>query len=134
RSTRPSGPMADLSMADSDSSIADSDRRFPIADSERLPIADHRLPMTSPSSLARSLLYFQAGRTAMKLVGLALIILGLVGVIYGGIRGTHQEDVVDIGPVQVTHDKTKSIPIPPIVGAVCLVAGTLILAGRARHA
>lgn len=70
----------------------------------------------------------------MKMVGVALVILGLVGVIYGGIRWTQQEDVVDIGPVKVTHDHTKSIPIPPIAGAVCLVAGTLILAGKARHA
>lgn len=70
----------------------------------------------------------------MKMVGVALVILGLVGVIYGGIRWTQQEDVVDIGPVKVTHDHTKSIPIPPIAGAVCLVAGTLILAGRGRTA
>lgn len=70
----------------------------------------------------------------MKLVGVALVILGLVGVIYGGIRWTHQEKVLDLGPVEVTHDKTNSIPIPPIAGAICLVAGTLILAGRARHA
>jgi uncharacterized membrane protein YidH (DUF202 family) len=70
----------------------------------------------------------------MKMLGIVLIVVGLVGVIYGGIRWTTQKKVVDIGPVQVSKDETESIPLPPIAGAVCLVAGTamVLMSGRSR--
>jgi hypothetical protein len=37
-----------------------------------------------------------------------------------------------MGPVEVTHEKTKSLPIPPIAGVVCLVAGAWMLVGTTR--
>jgi uncharacterized membrane protein YidH (DUF202 family) len=70
----------------------------------------------------------------MKLIGIVLIVLGLAGVAYGGISWTRQKNVVDLGPVQVTHDKTESIPIPPVIGVVCLVAGAVVLANGSRRA
>lgn len=63
----------------------------------------------------------------MKLAGIALIILGVVGLAYGGLSYTTREKVVDAGPIQITQDKTKSIPLPPVAGAVCLVAGVLLV-------
>ena len=49
----------------------------------------------------------------MKAVGIVLIVLGLVGLVYGGIRWTEKDKVVDIGPVEVTRTEHKSIPLPP---------------------
>lgn len=67
----------------------------------------------------------------MKAIGAVLIVLGLIGLAYGGIRWTEKDKVVDIGPVEVTKTEQKSIPFPPIAGAVSLVAGVLlIVAGR----
>ena len=63
----------------------------------------------------------------MKIVGILLIALGLVGLIYGGVSWTKREKVVDFGPLQVTRDKEKSLPVPPIVGGICLVAGVLLV-------
>ena len=63
----------------------------------------------------------------MKILGILLVAIGLVGLIYGGVTWTHREKVVDIGPLQVTHDREKSVPVPPIVGGVCLVAGVVLL-------
>ena len=63
----------------------------------------------------------------MKILGVLLIALGLVGVIYGGVTWTKREKVLDIGPVQVTHDREKSLPVPPIVGGICLVAGVVLV-------
>jgi hypothetical protein len=70
----------------------------------------------------------------MRLLGIVLIVIGLVGVIYGGVTWTTRENVVDVGPVHVTHDKEKSLPLPPIAGAICLVAGIalVVTSGRAR--
>ena len=63
----------------------------------------------------------------MKLIGIMLVILGIVGLAYGGITWTTKEKVVDLGPLQVTHDKTQSLPLPPIAGGVCLIAGVVLL-------
>jgi uncharacterized membrane protein YidH (DUF202 family) len=69
----------------------------------------------------------------MKLVGIVLVILGVVGLAYGGFTWTTREKVVDVGPLQVTRDKTQSLPLPPIAGGVCLIAGVVLLVGTARQ-
>ena len=68
----------------------------------------------------------------MKMLGIVLIVLGVVGVLYGGFTWTTKDKVVDRGPVEVWKDKTHSIPLPPIAGAVSLIAGTalVVMSGR----
>ena len=58
-----------------------------------------------------------------------LIAAGIVVFAYQGItyKYTTREKVVDLGPLQVTAEKTKSIPLPPILGAVALVGGIVLL-------
>ncbi|MEZ5319155.1 MAG: hypothetical protein R2752_17275 [Vicinamibacterales bacterium] len=69
----------------------------------------------------------------MKLVGFALVVIGIVGLLWGGISWTQQEKVVDMGPLQVNKETEKSLPVPPIAGAICLVVGAgLIVVGRRR--
>ena len=64
-----------------------------------------------------------------RTIGIILIVLGLVGLAWGGITYTTREKVVDIGPIHASRDKTHTLPLPPIVGAVALVAGVILLAG-----
>jgi hypothetical protein len=61
------------------------------------------------------------------LTGIILIVIGIAALAYQGITYTTREKVVDIGPIQVTADKTKTLPLPPIVGAVVLVGGIILL-------
>ena len=69
----------------------------------------------------------------MKLAGIVLIVLGALALAYQGIRYTTREKVVDFGPLQVTASERKTIPLPPIVGGVALVAGlALVLADRKK--
>jgi hypothetical protein len=69
----------------------------------------------------------------MKLAGIVLIVLGALALAYQGIRYTTREKVIDLGPLQVTASERKSIPLPPIVGGVALVAGlALVLADRKK--
>ncbi len=63
----------------------------------------------------------------MKIAGLVLVVLGVVGLLYGGIRYTYKDKVVDAGPIQITRDKSESIPLPPIAGGIMLVAGVALL-------
>ncbi len=66
-----------------------------------------------------------------KILGVILIVLGLVGLAWGGFTYTTREKVVDIGPIHATREKEHSVPLPPIAGAVALIGGVLLLiAGR----
>jgi len=66
----------------------------------------------------------------MKILGAILIVLGLIGLLYGGISYTKREKVIDAGPIQVSTDEKKTIPLPPIAGAVALVAGVILVMRR----
>jgi hypothetical protein len=62
-----------------------------------------------------------------KTLGMILIALGLVGLVWGGFTYTTREKVVELGPIDVSRDKTHSVPLPPILGAVALIGGILLL-------
>jgi hypothetical protein len=70
----------------------------------------------------------------MRLVATLLIVLGLVGLIWGGISWTQREKVVDLGPLEVTQEERKAVPLPPIIGGICLAAGIVLLIGGRRAA
>jgi len=60
-------------------------------------------------------------------LAIILIIVGIVAFAYQGIQYTSKEKVVDLGPVQVTTEKTRTFPLPPNVGGIALVGGILLL-------
>ena len=67
----------------------------------------------------------------MKTLGVVLIVLGLIGLVWGGFAYTTREEVVDIGPIHASRDKTHNIPLPPIAGALALIGGiALVAVGR----
>ena len=67
------------------------------------------------------------------LIAIILIAIGIVAFGYQGITYTTKENVVDIGPLKVTTEKTNTLPLPPIVGAIALVGGIVLLAvGRKK--
>jgi len=61
------------------------------------------------------------------LVAIALIVLGVLALAYQGITYTTREKIVDLGPLKASVDKQKTIPLPPILGAVALAAGVVLL-------
>ncbi len=61
------------------------------------------------------------------LLGIILIILGGLALAYQGITYTTREKVVDLGPLKITADKEKSIPLPPILGALALAGGIVLV-------
>ena len=66
-----------------------------------------------------------------KTLGVILIVLGLFGLAWGGFTYTTRGKVVDIGPIHAAREKTHNVPLPPILGAVALIGGVVILvAGR----
>lgn len=68
-----------------------------------------------------------------KTLGAILIVLGLVGLAWGGFTYTTKEKVVDLGPIEATRDKTHNVPLPPLAGVVALIGGVaLVVTSKAR--
>ena len=70
------------------------------------------------------------------LMGIILIILAVVSFAYQGITYTTHKKVLDIGRLQATTERDKTIPLPPLFGGIALVGGVALLivstrAGRA---
>ncbi len=63
----------------------------------------------------------------MKLVGIIFIVLGVLALVYQGIQYRSKEKLIDIGPLKVTATEKKTIPLPPIVGGVAIVAGIALI-------
>jgi hypothetical protein len=69
---------------------------------------------------------------AMRIVGIALIILGVVALAYQGISYTTREKVAHIGPVEVTKDTTKTLPLSPLLGGLVFVGGIVLVVASAK--
>jgi hypothetical protein len=69
-----------------------------------------------------------------KLLAIALIALGFIAFAYQGITYTIREKAVDLGAVHLTTDHTRTIPLPPVVGAIALVGGIALLVLGPRRA
>ena len=70
---------------------------------------------------------------AGTLVGILLILLGIAGLVSGGFSYTHEKKDVDMGPLQISHQQTKTVPIPPILGGLSLLGGlALVIAASKR--
>lgn len=55
------------------------------------------------------------------IIGLFLIIVAITAFAYQGISLTTREKVVDIGPLQMTAVKTRTLPITPVAGGIALL-------------
>ena len=63
----------------------------------------------------------------MKPLGLILIVLGVVALMYQGFTYTTHKKVLDVGPIQATKEEHHSVPLPPVLGALALIGGVVIL-------
>ena len=61
------------------------------------------------------------------LIAIVLIVIGIIAFGYQGISYTTSEKVIDIGPIEMTADKTRTLPLPPIVGGIAIFGGILLL-------
>jgi hypothetical protein len=71
--------------------------------------------------------------SAVRIAGLVLIVIGLVGLIWGGISWTDERTVVDLGPIEARAEERETIPISPIVGGIALVAGIVLMVIPSRR-
>jgi hypothetical protein len=65
-------------------------------------------------------------------VGIILIALGIIGFAVGGVSFTHEKKDLDLGPIQVSHEHTSTIPISPILSTIALIGGIGIVVAGVR--
>jgi hypothetical protein len=70
----------------------------------------------------------------ITILGIVLIAFGGFVLASQGITYTKTEKVLDIGPIQATTHRQKTIPISPVAGGLILAAGVLlVVAGTKRR-
>jgi hypothetical protein len=70
----------------------------------------------------------------MRITGVVLIVIGVICLVFGGITYTKREKVLDIGPLQASTERQKTIPLPPLLGGLALVGGVaLMIAGSKKR-
>lgn len=69
----------------------------------------------------------------LTIVGACLIVVGIVGIVYGGITYTSAKDVVDMGPLHVEVDQQRRIPVTPLAGIGVILLGAIIMFIGRRH-
>lgn len=60
-------------------------------------------------------------------IAFLLIGFGVLALAYQGFSYTTREKVIDLGPIQTTVAEKHSVPLPPIVGALAIVGGAVLL-------
>jgi uncharacterized membrane protein len=65
-------------------------------------------------------------------VGILLIVFGALALAYQGFTYTHQEKVLDVGPIHATAEKHDRISVPPVLGGLALAGGIALLVFGAK--
>lgn len=70
----------------------------------------------------------------LSLIGVALIVAGIAGLILGRFSYTTEEKVLEVGPLVATAEKEHSIHIPDIAGILAVLAGGVLVVVARRRA
>jgi uncharacterized membrane protein HdeD (DUF308 family) len=70
---------------------------------------------------------------AARIVGTILVVIGIIALVWGGISWTREETIVDLGPIEAEAETRETIPLPPVLGGIALVAGIVLLVVPARR-
>jgi hypothetical protein len=68
----------------------------------------------------------------LLLASILMIILDVVALTYQGITYTTTERAIDIGPWQITAERTHTIPLLPILGVTAIIGGVVLLVASRR--
>lgn len=67
----------------------------------------------------------------MVILGVLLIALGVAGLVIANVSFTEKKVVVDAGPLKITADQQRDLPIPTIAGIIAVAVGAgLLFYGR----
>lgn len=64
---------------------------------------------------------------SVKVIGIIVLVLGLLGLVYGGFSYTSQTHQAKIGPLELSVKEKETVNIPMWAGAAAVAAGVLLL-------
>ena len=67
---------------------------------------------------------------AVKMLAIALIVAGLLGLVYGGFTYTKETHQAKLGSIELSINDTQTVNIPVWAGVGALVAGLVLLVAR----
>lgn len=67
-------------------------------------------------------------------VGALLILAGIIMFSIGGFSFKSKERVADVGPIEVTAERERSVPLPPILAGLAIVGGLVMIVASSRRA
>lgn len=70
--------------------------------------------------------------TPLKMVAIALIVLGIVGLVYGSVTYTKSTHDAKIGPLELSIKDKETVNIPVWAGIAAIVAGGALLVARRK--
>jgi TRAP-type C4-dicarboxylate transport system permease small subunit len=65
--------------------------------------------------------------SAMKLMAIALIVAGVLGLVYGGFSYTKETHQATIGPIELTVKDKETVNVPVGAGIAAIVIGGVLL-------
>jgi len=68
----------------------------------------------------------------IAILGVVLIVVGIAALAYQGITYTRRETVLDLGPLHATAERQRTVPLPPVVGIVGVLAGVALVVSGVR--
>ena len=69
--------------------------------------------------------------SGMRMLGIALLALGILALAYGGFTYTKKTDQVNVGPIQIEVKDKKHVNVPIWAGVALAIAGGVLLARKA---
>lgn len=69
---------------------------------------------------------------AMKTAALILIVLGILGLVYGGFSYTDETHEAKLGPIELSVKDRKTVNVPVWVGIGAIVIGGAMLLGSKK--
>ena len=65
--------------------------------------------------------------SGMRIFALVMILLGIVALASPAITYTTRDEVLDVGPIEVSKEERHTVPFVPILGGVAIVIGIGLL-------
>jgi hypothetical protein len=69
---------------------------------------------------------------AVKVMAIALIVAGVLGLVYGGFTYTRETQTAKLGPVELSVKDTQTVNVPVWAGVGAIVAGGVLLLFASR--
>ena len=69
----------------------------------------------------------------ITIIGIVLIIFGVIVLASEGISYTKTEKILDVGPIEATAEREKTIPIHPLAGGAAVAAGVILVVVGAKN-